>query len=157
MEKEITFLHEELKSKNIITLLLENVVKLKDNNNESRSIHSNNDVETTQSDENYNKSTQSIETVEREITLTEPLKIIANDSDTRSRKSNQHYTGDKSSNLNDTITSQNKGGTNRKKDTYCMRIDCKKYRGVETQQENEVFCCCKINSWCNNKRHETSY
>ena len=28
---------------------------------------------------------------------------------------NQHYTGDKSSNLNDTITSQNKGGTNRKK------------------------------------------
>ena len=46
---------------------------------------------------------------------TEPLNIIANDSDTRSRKSNQHYTGDKSSNLNDTITSQNKGGTNRKK------------------------------------------
>ena len=44
--------------------------------------------------------------LEREITLTEPLKIIANDSDTRSRKSNQHYTGDKSSNLNDTITSQ---------------------------------------------------
>ena len=44
--------------------------------------------------------------MEREITLTEPLKIIANDSDTRSRKSNQHYTGDKSSNLNDTITSQ---------------------------------------------------
>ena len=28
--------------------------------------------------------------LEREITLTEPLKIIANDSDTRSRKSNQH-------------------------------------------------------------------
>ena len=28
---------------------------------------------------------------------------------------NQHYTGDKSSNLNDTITSQNKGGPNRKK------------------------------------------
>ena len=66
----------------------------------------NNDLKTSQSDENYNKSTQSIETVEREITLTEPLKIIANDSDTRSRKSNQHYTGDKSSNLNDTITSQ---------------------------------------------------
>ena len=38
--------------------------------------------------------------------LTEPLKIIANESDTRSRKSNQHYTGDKSSNLNDTVTSQ---------------------------------------------------
>ena len=35
--------------------------------------------------------------------------------DTRFRKNNQHYTGDKSSNLNDTITSQNKGGTNRKK------------------------------------------
>ena len=54
MEKEITFLHEELKSKNtIITLLLENVVKLKDNhNNENRSIHSNNDVEITQSEKN---------------------------------------------------------------------------------------------------------
>ena len=58
MEKEITFLHEELKSKNtIITLLLENVVKLKDNNNENRSIHSNNDVKITQSEENNNKST----------------------------------------------------------------------------------------------------
>ena len=58
MEKEITFLHEELKSKNtIITFLLENVVKLKDNNNENRSIHSNNDVKITQSEENYNKST----------------------------------------------------------------------------------------------------
>ena len=34
---------------------------------------------------------------------------------TRSRKSNQHYTKDKSSNLNDTVTSQNKGGTNREK------------------------------------------
>ena len=50
MEKEITFLHEELKSKNTITtLLLESVVKLKDNhNNENRSIHSNNDVKITQ-------------------------------------------------------------------------------------------------------------
>ena len=58
MEKEITFLHEELKSKNtIITFLLENVVKLKDNNNENRSIHSNNDVKITQSEENNNKST----------------------------------------------------------------------------------------------------
>ena len=58
MKKEITFLHEELKSKNtIITLLLENVVKLKDNNNENRSIHSNNDVKITQSEENNNKST----------------------------------------------------------------------------------------------------
>ena len=67
MEKEITFLHEELKSKNtIITFLLENVVKLKDNNNENRSIHSNDDVKITQSKENNNKSTQSIETVERE-------------------------------------------------------------------------------------------
>ena len=58
MEKEITFLYEELKNKNtIITLLLENVVKLKDNNNENRSIHSNNDVKITQSEENNNKST----------------------------------------------------------------------------------------------------
>ena len=44
--------------------------------------------------------------MEGEITSTEPLNIIANDSNTRSHKSNQHYTGDKSSNLNDTITSQ---------------------------------------------------
>ena len=67
MEKEITFLHEELKSKNtIITFLLENVVKLKDNNNENKSIHSNDDVKITQLKENNNKSTQSIETVERE-------------------------------------------------------------------------------------------
>ena len=67
MEKEITFLHEELKSRNtIITFLLENVVKLKDNNNENKSIHSNDDVKITQSKENNNKSTQSIETVERE-------------------------------------------------------------------------------------------
>ena len=68
MEKEITFLHEKLKSKNtIITLLLENVVKLKDNHkNENKSIHSNNDVKITQSEENNTKSTQSIETVERE-------------------------------------------------------------------------------------------
>ena len=63
MENEITFLHEELKIKNtIITLLLENVVKLKDNhNNENRSIHSNNDVKINQSEENNTKLTQSIE------------------------------------------------------------------------------------------------
>ena len=49
MEKEITFLYEELKIKNIvITLSLENV---KDNhNNENKSIHSNNDVKITQSE-----------------------------------------------------------------------------------------------------------
>ena len=41
--------------------------------------------------------------------------MIVNGSDTRSCKSNQHYTGDKSSNLNDTVTSQNKGGTTPKK------------------------------------------
>ena len=52
---------------------------------------------------------QSIETVETEITSREPLNIIVNGSDTRSRKSNQLYTGDKSSNLNDT------GGTNRRR------------------------------------------
>ena len=53
--------------------------------------------------------------MEREITSTEPLNMIVNGSDTRSCKSNQRYTGDKSSNLNDTVTSQNKGGTNLKK------------------------------------------
>ena len=159
MEKEIIFLHEKLKSKNtIIILLLENVFKLKDNHkNENRSIHSNNDVKITQSEENNNKSTQSIEIVEREITLTEPLNIIVNDSDTGSRKSNQHYTGDKSPNLNDTITPQNKGGTNRKKTIIVGDSIAKNIEGVETEQENEVFCCCKINSWCNNKRHEASY
>ena len=41
--------------------------------------------------------------------------MIVNGSDTRSCKSNQRYTEDKSSNLNDTVTSQNKGGTNLKK------------------------------------------
>ena len=72
-EKKITFLHEELKSKNIIiTLLLESVVKLKD---ESRSIHSNNEVKITQSQKNN--------TMETEITLTESLNIIVNDSDAR--------------------------------------------------------------------------
>ena len=117
MEKEINFLHEELKSKNtIITLLLEKVIKLKDNNNnENRSINSNNDVKITQQEKNNTKSTESIETVERETTSTEPLNMIVNSNNTRSRKSNQHYTGDKSSNLNDTIMPQNKGGTNRKK------------------------------------------
>ena len=104
-EKKITFLHEELKSKNIIiTLLLESVVKLKD---ESRSIHSNNEVKITQSQKNN--------TMETKITLTESLNIIVIDSDARSGKSNQLYTGDKSSNLNDIETSQNKRGTNRKK------------------------------------------
>ena len=66
--------------------------------------------------------------MEREIMSTEPLNIIANDSDTRSGKSNQHYTGDKLSNSNDTITRHKP-----KKDTYCKRFDCLKYRGVETQ------------------------
>ena len=107
MEKEITFLHEELKGKNTI-------LRKDNHNNENRSIYSNNDVKITQSEKNNTKSTQSIETVERESTSTEPLKIIVNESDTRSRKTNQHYTGDKSSNLSETVMSQ-KRGTNRKK------------------------------------------
>ena len=53
--------------------------------------------------------------MEREITSTEPLNMIGNVSDARSCKSNQHYTGDKSSNLNDAVMSRNKGGTNLKK------------------------------------------
>ena len=106
MEKEITFLHEELKSKNTIIL--------KDNhNNENTSIYSNNDVNITQSEKNNTQSTQSTER-EREITSTERLKIMVNQSDTRPRQSNHYYTGDISSNLNDTVTSQ-KRGTNRKK------------------------------------------
>ena len=117
MEKEINFLHEELKSKNtIITLLLEKVVKLKDNhNNENRSINSNNDVKITQQEKNNTKSTESIETVERETTSTEPLNMIVNGNNTKSRKSNHNYTGDKSSNLNDITMPQSKGGANRKK------------------------------------------
>ena len=43
------------------------------------------------------------------------IKQIVNDSDARSRKGNQLHTGHKLSNLNDTETSQNKGGTNQKK------------------------------------------
>ena len=76
MEKEITFLHQELKSKdNIITLLLENLVKLKDNHHdENRSIHSNADVKIAQSEKNT-RTTQLIETMETEITLTETLRI----------------------------------------------------------------------------------
>ena len=105
MEKEITFLHEELKGKNTI-------ISKDNHNNENRSIYSNNDVKITQSEKNNTKSTQSIEAVERESTSTEPLKIIVNESDTR--KTNQHYTGDKSSNLSETVMSQ-KRGTNRKK------------------------------------------
>ena len=72
IEKGIIFLHEELKSKNtMITLLLESVVKIKDNqNNKNRSIHSNNDAENTQSEENNTKSTQSIEAIKRQITRT---------------------------------------------------------------------------------------
>ena len=58
---------------------------------------------------------QSIETMEREITTTKLLNIIVNQSEARSRKSNQLNTGDKSSHLNGTVTSQNKAGTNRKK------------------------------------------
>ena len=50
--------------------------------------------------------------METDVTSTEPLNIIVNDSDTGSRKSNQLYTGDKSFNLNDTETSQDKVGTN---------------------------------------------
>ena len=68
----------------------------------------------------------------REIKSTEPLNIILNDSDTRSRKSNQHYTKDKTSNLNDTVTSKIKEAQT-EKDIDCRRFDCKKYRGVETQ------------------------
>ena len=40
---------------------------------------------------------------------------MVNDDDTRSPKSNQLYIEDKSSNLNETESSQNNGGTNRKK------------------------------------------
>ena len=52
MEKETTFLHQKLKSKNTtIILLIENFVKLKDNHrNENRNIHSNDDIKVTQSE-----------------------------------------------------------------------------------------------------------
>lgn len=43
------------------------------------------------------------------------IKQIVNDSDARSRKSNQLHTGHKLSNLNDTETSQSKVGTNQQK------------------------------------------
>ena len=51
------------------------------------------------------------------------IKQIVNDSDARSRKSNQLHTGHKLSNLNDTETSQNKGGTNQKRHSlYEIRL-----------------------------------
>ena len=75
------------------------------------------------------KSTQSTEKVERGIKSTDPLNIIFNDSDTRSWKSNQHYTKDKSSNLNDTVKSQNKGGTNRKKTLIVGDLIVKNVKG----------------------------
>ena len=108
MEKEITFLHEELKIKNtIITLLLENVkykLKIIITMKTGVSIVRKKNTGTT----------QSIETVEIE-SVNRTIKQIVNDSDARSRKSNQLHTGHKLSNLNDTETSQNKGGTNQKK------------------------------------------
>ena len=80
------------------SFFIKNEIKLKDNhNNENRSIHSNNDVKITQSEKNNTRTTRPIET--------EPLEIIVNDSNTRFQKSNQLYTGDKSSNLNDAETS----------------------------------------------------
>ena len=46
MEKEISFLHDELKSKNtVIYVLLETLIKYKD---EIRNIHSNHDIGNTQ-------------------------------------------------------------------------------------------------------------
>ena len=76
MEKEITFQHEDLKSKNIIiTLLLQNLVKLKDNHhNENRSVHSNDDVKVTHSEKNNTTATQLIETMETEMTSTDSQK-----------------------------------------------------------------------------------
>ena len=54
MEKEISFLNDEFKSKNIvINLSLETFVKCEDNHhNKKRNIHSNHDIENTQSKKN---------------------------------------------------------------------------------------------------------
>ena len=73
------------------------------------------------------RATESIETMETEITSTEPINIAVNESDTRSRKTNQLNTGDKSSYLNNTETSQNKRGTNRKKTLIVRDSTVKKY------------------------------
>ena len=65
--------------------------------------------------------------METEITSTEPINIAVNESDTRSRKTNPLNTGDKSSNLNNTETSQNKRGTNWKKTLIVRDSTVKKY------------------------------
>ena len=73
--------------------------------------------------------------MEIEITSTEPLNTIVNDNDTRSRKINQLYTGNKSSNLNDTETSQNKGSINRKKTLIIGDSIGKISRGGDSKRE----------------------
>ena len=114
---------------------MEKLIKLKDNHhNKNRNIHSNDDAKINRSEEINTRTTQSIETMETEIRSTEPLSIAVNESNIRSCKSNQLYTGDMSSSFSDTDTSKNKGYTNRKKYTHYKRFSCKKYRDVETQQ-----------------------
>ena len=81
--------------------------------------------------------------MEREIKSIEPLNIIVNDSDTRSRKSNQHFTKDKSSNLNDTVTSQNKGGTNRKKTLIAGDSIVKNIEGWRLNKRMKSFVAVK--------------
>ena len=117
IEKETAFLSEKLKSKNtIITLFLEYLVKLKDNNqNENSSIHLNNDVKIAHLERNSTRTTQSIEIMETGIPSRVTLNIAVNESNTRYQKSNQVYTGDKTPNWNDTETSQNEGHASRRK------------------------------------------
>ena len=59
----------------MMTLLLEKLIKLKDNHCiENRSIHSNDDAKFKKNKKNNTRRTQSLETMETEITSTKPLK-----------------------------------------------------------------------------------
>ena len=76
MEKEISFLQDELKSKNaVINLLLETLIEYKD---EIRNIRSNHDIGNTEPEKNI-KTAKSVETNEREITSREQLNMVLNE------------------------------------------------------------------------------
>ena len=96
MEKEISFLHDELKGKKtVINLSLGTFLKYKD---EIRNIHSNHDIGNTQLEKNI-KIVKSFETKEHEIRSGEQLNMILNEgnhlNNTPSHESHHAETGKK--------------------------------------------------------------
>ena len=123
MEKEISFLHDELKSKNtVINLLLETLVKYKD---EKKNIQSNHDLGNIQPGKNI-KTTKSVETKEGEITSGEQLNMTPNEgnhlNNTPPYKSNHVDSSKQISdrNISANHTSQNEDGINNKKRTLII-------------------------------------